>query len=360
MLSDITRLRSPWTSTATYCQETKPQRSIRSVLKATARRGRVARMSFPFDELGDEQFEALALQVMRVWFGPGVQGFAPGRDGGRDARFNGTAAAFPSAASPWSGITIGQAKHTLSQNAHFGEAAFSGDGDSATLNIEIKRLKGLVDDSECKNYILFSNRRLTGGVNSDLIKRIAEGSGLDEANVHIVGIERLDELVWEDEGLLTRARINPLDGPLIVTSRELANVILAARDALQAAPSPDSAPTERVSFAEKNKANNMTEKYAAALKRRYLALARQFREFLAHPANEEHRKAYEAAVEEFSSKIVAYREDFHTFDKVMEHLFDLLLKRDVMLSKNAQLTRALVFYMYWNCDIGEHPVATTQ
>ncbi len=104
----------------------------------------------------------------------------------------------------------------------------------------------------------------------------------------------------------------------------------------------------------------MTEKYAAALKRRYLALARQFREFLAHPANEEHRKAYEAAVEEFSSKIVAYREDFHTFDKVMEHLFDLLLKRDVMLSKNAQLTRALVFYMYWNCDIGEHPGAASQ
>lgn len=310
-------------------------------------------MAYPFDELGDDQFEALALQCMRAWFGPAVQGFAAGPDGGRDARFDGTAAQFPSPASPWTGITIGQAKHTLSQNGHFGEAKFSGSASSSTLSKEVVRLKKLVATGECNNYMLFANRRLAGNVNSAIVERIASETGLKRGSVHLVGVERLDELVWEDPGLLERAHINPLDKPLTVTSRELASVIIAARDALKAAPASQSTPVPRVAFDAKNQVNNMTAAYAAKLKSRYLPVARQFKDFLAHPANAKHRQAYDAAVDQFDLKIVAYREDFHTFDKVMEHLFDLLIERDVMLASNVKLTKALVFYMYWNCDIGE-------
>ena len=34
-------------------------------------------------------------------------------------------------------------------------------------------------------------------------------------------------------------------------------------------------------------------------------------------------------------------------------IVDFLFARDAVLSRHRQLTRALVFYMYWNCDIGE-------
>jgi len=37
----------------------------------------------------------------------------------------------------------------------------------------------------------------------------------------------------------------------------------------------------------------------------------------------------------------------------MEYLLALLFKRDPLLSANKRLTRAMLFYMYWNCDIGE-------
>ncbi len=39
----------------------------------------------------------------------------------------------------------------------------------------------------------------------------------------------------------------------------------------------------------------------------------------------------------------------------MEYLIDLLFARDPILRKreHKRLTRAVLFYMYWNCDIGE-------
>ena len=42
-------------------------------------------------------------------------------------------------------------------------------------------------------------------------------------------------------------------------------------------------------------------------------------------------------------------------DEVMEYLVDLLFNRDPVLRQHAhkRLTRTVLFYMYWNCDIGE-------
>lgn len=39
----------------------------------------------------------------------------------------------------------------------------------------------------------------------------------------------------------------------------------------------------------------------------------------------------------------------------MEYLIDLLFGRDASLRQlgNKRLTRAMIFYMYWNCDIGK-------
>ena len=64
---------------------------------------------------------------------------------------------------------------------------------------------------------------------------------------------------------------------------------------------------------------------------------------------------YESVVDEFQLKIIAKRKDYQTFDEVMEYLVDLLFNRDPVLRQHAhkRLTRAVLFYMYWNCDIGE-------
>jgi hypothetical protein len=46
-------------------------------------------VSYPFEDLHDRQFEAIVVQVLKKLLGPAAQGFAPGPDGGRDARFEG-------------------------------------------------------------------------------------------------------------------------------------------------------------------------------------------------------------------------------------------------------------------------------
>jgi len=62
---------------------------------------------------------------------------------------------------------------------------------------------------------------------------------------------------------------------------------------------------------------------------------------------------YESVAEEFHLKIISKRKEYQSFDEVMEYLLDLLFKRDPLLSANKRLTRVMLFYMYWNCDIGE-------
>ena len=80
---------------------------------------------------------------------------------------------------------------------------------------------------------------------------------------------------------------------------------------------------------------------------------RRIGEFLAAPENSVALRHYEAAVEDFQLKIVAHRSEFQKFDHVFNYLVDLLFTRDAVLSKNRRLVRALIFFMYWHCDIGE-------
>ena len=69
-------------------------------------------MKFAYEDLSDGQFETLIVLLCQRLLGAAVQGFAKGPDGGRDAKFMGTAELHPSKNAPWVGTTIVQAKHT--------------------------------------------------------------------------------------------------------------------------------------------------------------------------------------------------------------------------------------------------------
>jgi tRNA G10 N-methylase Trm11 len=152
------------------------------------------------------------------------------------------------------------------------------------------------------------------------------------------------------------ASLDPVDSPLIVSPDDLAEVVQALarqRDGLNAVL--DDPPTPRVTYEQKNAINNMTADYAKAQRQRYLKETAQIRAFLAAPENLELLRLYESVVDEFQMKIIAKRKNYQTFDEVMEYLVDLLFGRDAVLRQRAhkRLTRAILFYMYWNCDIGE-------
>ncbi|MFE1595446.1 ABC-three component system protein [Nocardia sp. NPDC058705] len=318
-------------------------------------------MAYPYEDLDDSQFERLVVQCSRKLFGAGVQSFSTGPDGGRDARFEGAAERFPSAASPWTGITVIQAKHTNAMNVHYSDPDFSGETKSSVLTEEIIRIKKLADDSEVSNYILFSNRRLGANASASIVKRISEGSGLERKSIFLAGVEYLNDLLREFVDIISLARIDPIDGPLLLSSYDLAEVILAIRDGLSAASaSSDAHVVERVSYESKNKVNNMSADFAGRLRKLYLPYSMQIGNFLADPGNAEALRQYEGAVEEFQLKIVSKRRNYQTFDELFNYLVDFLLKRDAVLARNARLVRTMLFYMYWHCDIGESADAATQ
>jgi hypothetical protein len=318
-------------------------------------------VSYAYEDLDDAQFERLVVECARKLFGLAVQSFATGVDGGRDARFEGTAERFPSTAEPWTGLTIVQAKHTNATNVHYSDAGFSSDADSSTLSEEIVRIKRLVAAGELDNYILFANRRLGANTHEEIKKRITADTGLSSKNIFLASTEYLNELLRIYPDVINLARIDPVDGPLLVSSADLAEVILSiARGLDLLLPDAESPVVDRVSYEEKNKLNNMSPDFAKTLSDRYLRYSARIDRFLANPANATVRELYESAVEDFQLKIVAHRKEFQSFDKVFNYLVDLLVNRDVVLSRNRKLLRAMLFYMYWHCDIGEIKDAATK
>jgi hypothetical protein len=308
-------------------------------------------VSYPFEDLDDSQFERLVVQCARKLFGTGVQAFSTGPDGGRDALFEGTAENFPSKTEPWTGTTVIQAKHTLGTNQHFSDKDFGGTAASSVISKELLRIKKLVESGELTNYFLVSNRRLGGVFSPKLTARIADERGIPRDQIHLVGTERLNDLIAEYPEVLTLAKIDPVDGPLLVSSADLAELILAIGEEL-GPPEALSQPGDRVSYEEKNEINSMTPEFAKELERRYLGRTKQIEAFLADPANSEHLERYEAAVEDFQLKIIAKRKDHQTFDEVFNHLVEVLVKRDGVLAREPSLVRAVLFFMYWHCDIG--------
>lgn len=306
-------------------------------------------------DLSNDQFEQLVVAVGQRLFGAGLMGFSPGKDGGRDAKFRGTAENYPSAAQPWTGCTIIQAKHTNGVNASFSDSqVVSADQTTGLILNEMPKIKALFDSGECQNYLLISNRKLSGITEQKITKLIVEKTGMSINNIAIAGIPQLDPWLDRYPDAITTLSINPLESPLIVDSDDLAQTIEGFVEALKTGDATEdtSTPTPRTALKLKNQLNNMTTEFEDLLRKLYFSLMADIRGFLADPINGDFRTSYQNAVEEFNLKIVAKRTDFESFDIVFNYLADLLFDRSSTLRTNKRLTRAMLYYMYWNCDIG--------
>jgi hypothetical protein len=314
-------------------------------------------MKFAYEDLSDGQFESLVVLLCQRLLGISVQGFAKGPDGGRDAKFVGTAELHPSKTAPWTGITIVQAKHTNGYNRNFSESDFfSASAANTVLGKEIPRIKKLREAKQLDHYMLFANRRLAGNAETEIRQHIASQCGIPVLSIYLCGLEQLEIWLKRFPDVAKEADLDLVDSPLIVSPDDLAEVVQAlARQKDDMVALLDDPPTGRVTYEQKNALNNMSAEYAKAQRRKYLKETAQIRAFLAAPENIDLLRMYESVVDEFQLKIIAKRKDYQTFDDVMEYLVDLLFNRDPILRQHAhkRLTRAVLFYMYWNCDIGE-------
>lgn len=253
--------------------------------------------------------------------------------------------------------TIIQAKHTNGYNRNFSESDFfSTTGMNTVLGMEIPCIKNLRKNKQLDHYMLFANRRLAGNAESEIRAYIAAQCDIPTSSIYLCGVEQLEVLLRTFPEVPELAGLDPVDSPLIIAPDDLAEVVQAlARQKTDVQAVLDDPPTTRVKYEQKNALNNMTADYAKAQRKRYLKETAQIRSFLAEPGNIELLRLYESVVDEFQLKIIAKRKDYQTFDAVMEYLVDLLFSRDPILRQRAhkRLTRAILFYMYWNCDIGE-------
>jgi len=311
---------------------------------------------YAYEDLSPEQFEKLVVLICQKLLGIAVQGFATGPDGGRDAKFNGSAELYPSTASPWTGKTVIQAKHTNGISKSFSDTDFFNlESSSTVVQKEIPRIQNLRKSKNLDNYILFSNRKLTGNADISIIDCISEECKIPQESVALIGIEQIELYLKRYPEIVQMAEIDPVDSPLIVSPDDLAEIVEALSIQTNSDRFQDVPPVPRVSLKEKNRINNMSEEYAKESRRRYLSDTPVIKAFLASPENEDYLRMYESIVEEFGLKIISRRNDFQTFDRLMVYLIDLLFNHDAVLRqrKHQRLTRAVLFYMYWNCDIGE-------
>lgn len=319
-------------------------------------------MKYAYEDLDPEQFEILIVFLCQCLLGTGVQGFSKGPDGGRDAKFVGTAELFPSQSAPWTGTIVIQAKHTNGCNKNFSESDFfSSSGTNNVIAKELPRIKKLRERKNLDYYMLFANRRLAGNAENDIATYISEQCGIPLHSIYLCGVEQIEIWLKRFPEVPRAANIDPIDSPLIVSPEELAEVVQAlAMHKAVVQTIFDDPPTPRVPYEEKNRLNNMSDEYAKNLLRRYLKETAQVQQFLAMPENETLLRLYETVTDEFQLKITAKRKDYQTFDEVMEYLVNLLFTRDVILRRNKRLTRAILFYMYWICDIGKINDAATK
>lgn len=318
-------------------------------------------MKYAYEDLSEDQFEQLVVLLCRRMLGMGVQGFARGVDGGRDAKFVGTAELLPSKSAPWTGTVIAQAKHTNGYNRSFSEGDFfNPKSDNTVIGKEVPRIVKLRGGNQLDHYMLFANRRLTGNAESDIRAHLSKACGIPESSIMLCGLETLESWLKEFPDVAGIAKLDPVDSPLIVSPDDLSEVVQAfARHMDGAAATLDAPPTPRTPYERKNDINKLSADYAKSLRKRYLKETAQVKVFLAAPENAGLLKRYESVVEEFQLKIISKRKDHQSFDEVMEYLLDLLFARDPLLRANKKLTRVMLFYMYWNCDIGEGEDAAT-
>ena len=106
--------------------------------------------------------------------------------------------------------------------------------------------------------------------------------------------------------------------------------------------------------AVKNELNGLSDDYFEHMTDRLMPYLDQIRTFLIDHKNKVLRKKYQESVLVLKGRIIAYRKDFESFDRVMEHLAsDIYGKCKQHNGVSMLLVSVFLDYMYFTCDIGK-------
>lgn len=296
----------------------------------------------------DEDFEHLIILILKKLFGEGVRGFAKGRDGGKDGAFMGKANSFPSETKPWEGYIIIQAKHVGKTDALITEGKFfNPENESSIVSQESKKIKRLVLEEHVTHYFLATNRTITGGSDDKVLSFISNSTTLPKDNICIYdNLQIIDFIIRNPDVYLPFYWNEPTD-QLEINQELLAEIITSLSWEFKTTQI-DSFPTERISYENKNKLNNVNEAFAEAFAKRGLKYVYIIDNFLNNPRNTEIREKYEELAEEVDLQLALHVDNGNKYPTLLIKIIDIFNR----IVKNRKLASALVFYMYWSCDIG--------
>ena len=304
----------------------------------------------------DADFEVFAVACCAKILGRGVVGFSKGPDGGRDGLFSGTANDFPSAAKPWktegSKIVVIQAKHTQKLNLTTGLKDFRD-----IIEGELPKLKKMVEEGKIGFYLLITNRKETGKPYSTLIDLIHQETGLPYENIAILGREYLDRLISSYPEIIREAGLEHLIEVYaeLLTTSHIADVIRKCKLLVALTNSQtqdDNSLLERCDLATKNEKNNASPNFAEIMMDYFDPYIKQIDDVLRNPENSALKEDYKDLVLDNKAKLEALYSDNY-INRRLEDLISHFVESEKSHGKDFEKrVRVLVYYMYWNCDIG--------
>lgn len=304
----------------------------------------------------DADFEVFAIACCAKILGRGVAGFSKGPDGGRDGTFSGTTNNFPSAAKPWktegSKIVVIQAKHTQKLNLTTGLKDFRD-----IIEGELPKLKQMVKSENIGFYLLMTNRKETGKSHPELINLIHQQTGLPYENIAILGREYLDRLISSYPEIIREAGLEHLIEVYaeLLTTSHIADVIRKCKLLVALTNSQtqdDNSLLERCDLATKNEKNNASPNFAEIMMHYFDPYIKQIDDVLRNPENSALKEDYKDLVLDTKAKLEALYSDNY-INRRLEDLISHFVESEKSHGKDFEKrVRVLVYYMYWNCDIG--------
>jgi len=306
---------------------------------------------YALNDLSEAEFEGLVTSICREIFGVAITSFASGPDGGRDAFFEGTAECFPSKAEPAKGKFVIQAKHAQSPVASCSESAFK----KTLLNKEIPRVKRLFDEDRLTHYILFTNRKKTGGADEHFVDRINSEAGVQ--NAWLRGIEDIESELLANPQIVRNAGLDKLRSPLLFTPedyRDIIEALYANRATIENAWDSEHDFKDYPTLPKKNEINGVSVEYDTHIREDSMPAFDAIESFLQNPRNEQIKEQYHAVANELKGQLIVHQNQFETFDEALETVPQLIQERSSELQQFARrrLLKIMIHYMYVNCDIG--------
>jgi len=302
---------------------------------------------YPLYNLNEDDFEKLSALICERILGTGTIVFSQGKDGGRDAKFTGTANEYPSKTAPWSGKFIIQAKHTTHPVASCSDSKFQ-----TILKDELPRLKSLKSQNKIDYYLLFTNRKLSGLQDPKIEDLIDEKTRVENC---VFGLERIQLWLEEYPDIVKTLELNKLLMPLEFYENDLQELIIAFSEAKISEEDLKTVQNDltRIPVEEKNKLNDLGKEYFDNVFKTSYSDFEKIKKFLEDPINDNEKIKYANTVSDLQAKIFLKREEFYAFEEIIESICDYILdaKKTALLSSR-RFIRVFVHYMYFICDIG--------